>query len=257
MEYIAVIYAVCLLIAMFACLEFGRRYGLKTERDEPDKATAGKKIVEGAFFGLLSLLIAFTFSGATSRFDHRRELIIDEANDIGTAYLRVDLLAPDVQPQMRDLFRAYIDARLAMYRALPNLEAARQDMARSIDLQGQIWNLTVTSTRGPGSHPEGGKLILPALNTMFDISNSRTWAALTHPPTIIYGMLFLVALICAFIAGHSLAATKPHAYLHMLGFALLISASLYVILELEYPRIGFINIEKYDQALVDVRASMK
>jgi hypothetical protein len=256
MEHIAVIYAVCLLLAMLACLEFGRRYGLKTDRDEPDKATAGKKIVEGAFLGLLSLLVAFTFSGATSRFDHRRELIIDEANDIGTAYLRVDLLAPEVQPQMRDLFRAYLDARLSVYRSLPNLEAARQDIARSIDLQGQIWNLAVSSTRA-GLHPEGGKLLLPALNSMFDISNSRTWAALTHPPSIIYVMLFLVALICAFIAGHSLAATKPHAYLHMLGFALLISASLYVILEIEYPRIGFINIEKYDQALVDVRASMK
>ncbi len=257
MEHIALIYGVSLLIAMLACLELGRRYGLKHESEEPEKATAGKKIIEGAFFGLLSLLVAFSFSGAVSRFDHRREMIIEEANDISTAYLRVDLLAPEVQPQMRDLFRAYLDARLSIYHVLPNLDAARQDLTRSIDLQGQIWTLAVTSTRGQGSHPEGGKMLLPALNSLIDISNSRTWAAVTHPPPIIYGMLFLVALICAFIAGHSLASTKPNPWLHILGFALLISGSLYVVLEIEYPRIGFINIQKYDQALVDVRSSMK
>src|SRR5215510_7170205 len=257
MEHIALIYGVSLLVAMLVCLEFGRRYGLKHDREEPEKATAGKKIIEGSFFGLLSLLVAFSFSGAASRFDHRRELIVNEANDIGTAYLRVDLMAPEVQPQMRDLFRAYLDARVSMFHALPNIEAARQDLARSIDLQGQIWNLAVTSTRSAGPHPEGGKLLLPAINSMIDISNSRTWAAVTHPPPIIYGMLFLVALICAFIAGHSLAATKPNPWLHILGFALLISVSLYVVLEIEYPRIGFINIQKYDQALVDVRTSMK
>src|SRR5262245_44988613 len=118
LEHIALVYGVSLFLAMLACLEVGRRYGLKHERDEPEKATAGKKIIEGAFFGLLSLLVAFSFSGAVSRFDHRRELIVNEANDIGTAYLRVDLLAPEVQPQMRDLFRAYLDARVSMFPAL-------------------------------------------------------------------------------------------------------------------------------------------
>jgi len=257
MQYLALIYAVSLFIAMLACLEVGRRHGLKNAAEEHAKATAGKRIIEGAFFGLLSLLIAFSFAGAVSRFDKRREMIIEEANDLATAYRRVDLLAPEAQPQMRDLFRAYLDARLSIYRALPDIDAAKQELARSIDLQRQLWNLAVTSTRGPGSHPEGGKLLLPALNSIFDIANTRTWAALTHPPTIIYVLLFVVALICAFIAGDSLAAAQSHSWSHVLGFALLTCISMYVILEIEFPRIGFITIEKYDQALVDVRTSMK
>src|SRR5215472_11411359 len=172
MQYLAVIYAVSLLIAMLASLEVGRRYGRKKDKDESDSTTTGKRIVEGAFFGLLSLLIAFSFSGAVSRFDSRRALIIEEANDVGTAYRRVDLMAPDVQPRMRELFRNYLDSRMAVYRAIPNLDAARQELAKSIELQGQMWDLAVNSTRGPGSHPECGKLLLPALNAMFDTSNS-------------------------------------------------------------------------------------
>ena len=242
---------------MLACLELGRRYGLRISKDARKEASAGKQIVEAAFFGLLSLLIAFSFSGAVSRFDHRRELIIEEANDIGTAYLRVDLLAPEAQPQMRDLFRAYLDSRLAIYRAIPDMDVVNRELAHSTELQNQIWSLAVSSTRSPGAHPNAGMLVINAFNTMIDISNTRTWAALTHPPVIIFGLLFVIALICAFIAGTSLSSAKSTAWLHAIAFALLTCGSIYVILEIEYPRVGFINIEKYDQALVDVRTSMK
>ena len=256
MEYVAIIYSVLLLVAMLACLEFGRRYALKKAVSESDPASAGKKIVEGAFFGLLSLLIAFSFSGAVSRFDQRRARIIDEANVTGTAYHRVDLLPPEAQPQMRELFRSYADARLAIFQAIPDLDAARRELAHSIELQDQIWALAVNSTRGPGAHPNAGVLVLNSLSSMSEIANSRTWSALTHPPPIIFGLLFLIALICSFIAGGSLAAERSNTWVHVLGFALLTCASVYVILEIEFPRVGFIDIEKYDQALIDVRTRM-
>src|SRR5262245_28983879 len=118
MEYLALIYSASLLVGMLVCLELGRRYALRQIVDEPDSSSAGKRIVEGGFFAFMSLLIAFSFSGAVSRFDARRALIVEEANNIGTAYLRVDLMAPDVQPQMRQLFRDYLDARLAAFRAI-------------------------------------------------------------------------------------------------------------------------------------------
>lgn len=256
MEYFGVIFSVSLLVLMLACLELGRRYGLTKAEEESDAVTTGKRIIEGAFFGLLSLLIAFSFSGAVSRFDDRRALIIEEANDIGTAYLRIDLLAPDVQVRMRGLFPAYLDARLSAYHALPDVEEAQQHLAQSIDLQNQIWTLAVASTRDTTSHPDSGKLLLPALNTTFDTSNSRTWAAMTHPPVIIYALLFVIALICAFIAGSTLAPARTKSWLHRLGFALLTSLSIFVILEIEYPRLGFIDIEKYDQTLIDVKKSL-
>jgi hypothetical protein len=81
-----------LFVAMFAMLELGHRPGVRRRRIDAESAAAGTGVVEGAVFALLGLLIAFTFSGAASRFDERRKLIVEEANAIGTAYLRLDLL---------------------------------------------------------------------------------------------------------------------------------------------------------------------
>ena len=89
-------------------------------------ARAGLGAVDGAVFALLGLMIAFTFSGAASRLEVRRQLIVQEANAIGTAYLRLDLLPPGAQPGLREDFRQYVDARLAVYSKLPDIEAAKR-----------------------------------------------------------------------------------------------------------------------------------
>ena len=132
--------------------------------------------LEAAVFALLGLLIAFTFSGALSRFDVRRAQAVDEANAIGTAYLRIDLLPASAQPLLRETFRDYVDARIATYRALPDLEAARRELARSQDLQREIWAQAVAATRMPESRPGTEVLVMPALNQMFDITTVRVVA---------------------------------------------------------------------------------
>ena len=95
--------------------------------------------LEGAVFALLGLLIAFTFSGALSRFDLRRAQAVDEANAIGTAYLRIDLLPASTQPALRDSFRRYVDARIATYRSLPDISAVNREVSRSLQVQSEIW----------------------------------------------------------------------------------------------------------------------
>jgi hypothetical protein len=114
----AALLAVGLFASLLACLEIGRRIGVRRAAQEGEAARAGAGVVEGAVFALLGLLIAFTFSGAASRFDHRRTLIVEEANAIGTAYLRLDLLPAAAQEELRESFRRYVDARLAVYRAV-------------------------------------------------------------------------------------------------------------------------------------------
>ena len=71
--------------------------------------------IENAIFALFGLLLAFTFSGAVTRYDIHRELIVDESNDIGVAYRRLDLLPPATQPALRQLFRDYTTSRLHLY----------------------------------------------------------------------------------------------------------------------------------------------
>ena len=247
--------ALGLCIGMLALLELGRRIGQRRLDQDPEAARAGIGTVDGAVFALLGLLLAFSFSGAASRFDLRKDLIIDEANDIGTAWLRVDLLPLDIQSRVRPLFRGYLDSRLLTYRKLPDMAAVKAEYLRSQKLQSELWALAVAgceTKRDPGTTT----LVLSALNAMFDTGAKRMAAPYMHPPLIIFALLITLSLGCAFLAGHGMAGGKSRSLSHMIGFALAMAVSVYVILDLEYPRLGLIRVDTSDQILVDLRQSM-
>ena len=254
---VASLLALGLMLGMLVLLEVGRRMGDRRLANDPDGARAGTGTVEGAVFALLGLLIAFTFSGAASRFDARRDLIVQETNAIGTAYLRLDLLPAGAQPALRDLFRRYVDSRLETYRKIPDVEAVKAELARSTALQGEIWTQAVAASRLEGAPPPAAMLLLPALNDMIDITTTRAMAARMHPPLVIFAMLFGLGLASALLAGYGMAGGKSRNWLHMIGFAAVMAVAVYVILDIEFPRLGLIRVDAFDQALVELRASMK
>jgi len=245
-----------LLIGMVLLAELGRRLGRRRLAAEGGGPLTGTGAVEGAVFGLLGLMIAFTFSGAAARLDTRRQLAVQEANAIGTAYLRVDLLPADAQPVLRDLFREYVESRIKVYRSMPDIAAAFAELERSAALQGKIWKQCVSACERGGS-PTAGLLLLPALNEMIDIVTTRTIAAQTHPPRIIFSILGALGLISALLAGYATGGSPTRRWMHVLTFAAVVAVTSYVILDLEYPRVGLIRIDALDQLLVDLRASMK
>jgi hypothetical protein len=240
---------------MLALIETGRRVGRRRIAKDPTGATAGFGTVDAAVFGLMGLLIAFTFSGAAARFDARRQLILEEANDIGTAYLRLDLLPPAAQPPLRDAFRQYVDARLAVSRAGPDSAAAAAPVAHATALQRSIWTQAVAATHD--APPEAQRLVLSALNAMFDITTARAVALRTHPPTIIFALMAALALLCALFAGYGMAAERYRSWAHIIGFAAIVVLTVYVIIDLENPRAGLIRIDAYDQLLTQVRQAMR
>ena len=150
-----------------------------------------------------------------------------------------------------------MDSRLETYRKLPNMEAAELEIARSKKIQEEIWNQAVAATRLPNSHPDAGKLLLPALNNMIDIATTRTMARQIHPPRIVYALLFGLGLICSLLAGYRMATGQHRSWLHIFGFTVITVIIAYVILDVEYPRTGLIRLENADQLLVRVRESMK
>ena len=250
-------FAAAMFVGMLICVEIGRRTGKRHLAKDPQLMSTHSS-VDGAVFALYGLLLAFTFSGAPARLDARRQLIAQEANAIGTAYLRVDLLPADEQPLMRQRFRDYLDSRLETYRKFPDTGAARTTLAKSAQLQEEIWKQAVAATRSGDSHAEAGKLLLPALNEMIDITTTRTMAATIHPPTIIYALLLVLALVCSLLAGYGMAASKQRSWLHIMAFVAIAVITVFVILEIEYPRIGFLTVEsRYDQVLADLRQSMQ
>jgi hypothetical protein len=236
-------------------LEIGRSVGIRRLAKDGEGARAGMGAVEGAVFGLLGLLIAFTFTGAAARFDGRRQLVTEEANDIGTAWLRLDLLPSGAQPALRESFRRYLDARLEVYQRLPDLDAAMAALARASALQREIWAQAIAACRE--SPPPASMLLLPALNQMFDITTTRTMASKIHPPLIIFAMLVVLTLVGALFAGYGMAAGKTLSWVHSLGFAFVMAAGVYIILDLEYPRMGLIRVHTADQVLVELRQSMQ
>jgi hypothetical protein len=248
--------ALGLFFGMLVATEVGRRIGARRLAEEPESAGASSGLVDGAIFGLMGLLIAFTFSGAASRFDHRRDLVMDEANAIGTAYLRLDLLPTEMQPALRGLFRQYLDTRLDAYRKLPDIEASEAALAQANGLQGRIWLTAVKACQALGSAATT-TLLLSALNQMFDIAAVRTATArVMHPPTVIFAMLFGLALLSSALAGYAMTGKSWYSWLHVLAFATMTSITVYVILDVEYPRFGLIRVGLVDQVLVDVRNSM-
>ena len=112
----AVLLLIGLFVGMLTMLAIGERMGRRTLAQQPDAARARLTGIEAAIFGLMGLMIAFTFSGAAQRYELRRQLVVDEANAIGTAYLRLDLLPTSRQPALREKYRRYTEARLAVYR---------------------------------------------------------------------------------------------------------------------------------------------
>jgi hypothetical protein len=254
-QVVALVFAVGLFVGILVLQEVGRRIGGRRLARDPEGSRTGLSAVEGALFGLLGLLIAFSFSGAANRLDVRKHLINEEANAIGTAWLRIDLLPPDAQPPLRDLFRRYLDSRLQTYAKLPDLKAAEAELAHSIELQGEIWKHAVTAVKSAPPGPSGTAL-LTSLNQMFDIVTTRTTAARTHPPEIVYLMLAALAFAAALFAGAGMAGTKTRSWIHIFGFALAMSLTVYVILDLEFPRFGLIRVDAMDRVLVELRESM-
>lgn len=251
------LFTLLLFIGMLILLETGRRLGIRRRPKESEGERSSLGTVEGAVFALFGLLMAFTFSGAASRFNEKRMLIAEEANTIETAYLRLHLVPREAQLALQDLFRRYLDSRLETYRRLPNMQSAETEMAMSKQLQEDIWTHAVTASLLPNAHPDAGKLLLPALNNMIDISTTRTMALQLHPPRIIYALLFGLGLICSLLAGYRMSTGQYRSWLHIFGFTVITVIIVYVILDVEYPRSGLIRLQSADKVLVQLRQNMK
>jgi hypothetical protein len=203
----------------------------------------------------MGLLIAFTFTGAANRFHDRREMITQHVNAIGTAWLRLDLLPDQDRDKARDLFRRYLDTVLETTRDLSSEKSSMASLARLNAIQQEIWDHLVDATKRDRSLPLA-QTVLPPANEMFDLGNSRLLASRQHPPVAVFAMLGALVLVSGLLAGFGMAKSDRQSPLHVIGFAAIMALSIYLILDIEFPRLGLIRIDAFDQALLELRASM-
>jgi hypothetical protein len=250
---VAVVLSLGLFLGMLICLEIGFRIGHRQGEENGEHYDEGSGVIEAAIFGLLGLLLAFSFAGGEQRLDERRNLIVAEANAIGSAYLRLDLLPDREQPEMRRLFRDYLDARLQVYEDLADYKASARAVGRVSQIQHEIWGRAVAASRLDASQ-NIGRLLLPALNEMIDITTSREIALHTHLPVLIFVLLICMALLSGVLAGYAMTRGKRRSWLHGLIFAAVISVTIYAVLDLDSPRSGLIRLEAADSALQKLRS---
>lgn len=211
--------------------------------------------IDAAVFGLLGLLVAFTFAGAHSRFESRRVLIANEANAIGTAFLRLDLLPSEPRSTMQKKFIEYIESRINFFPMLANREEALNELNRTQKIQEEIWFMAITETANTRD-TSVRMLLLPSLNEVFDIVTSRTLAVQSHTSPWVFVMLLTVALICAILSGFNMAMQGYFHWLHIILFVMAASVTIYIIFDLEYPRFGLITLDYAHSILSDTKTSM-
>ena len=241
----SVVPALAILAGMLVCLEIGYRCATRVAslRVSPVSGPA----TEAALFALLTLLLGFAYAGASARLEARRAQVVEEANAIGTAYLRLDLLADDERERMRPLFREYVAARREVYQGLGRTEATRA-YARASAVQRSIWDAAVdVNRRAPAANAP--RLLIPAVNEMFDVAMARSIMSATHLPTPVLLLLAGIALLSALVAGLHMGSRDAKSWLHALLFAGAVALTVYVVLDLDQPRAGFIRVGVADEAL--------
>jgi hypothetical protein len=167
------------------------------------------------------------------------------------------LLPTNAQPEMRQLFSHYLDVRLEAFHKVEDVTYTQAKLSETAALQGQIWSRAVVASQQTGASPDAAKLLLPALNQMFDITTTRAAATINHPPTVIFVLLAGLSLMSSLLIGYVTCNTIERSWFYILLVSVTMSITFYVILDLEFPRLGLIRVDAADRTLTNLRSSMK
>jgi len=222
----------------------------------PQKSFASLGAFEGSVFGLLGLLLAFTFGMSASRYDARRLVIVEEANKISTAFLRSNMYVDSVRDGFREDFRHYLEARISYHDAYGDTTRCRIANDSATKYIARLWARATSQSRLPNNLSASNQMI-PGLNFMFDIAVSRDAALHAQIPNSIIYLLFILAMCCSFFVGISTSRDNKVNWPVILGFCLLVTCVVYTILDLDRPYRGFIKSDQNEKYIRAVRGIMR
>lgn len=242
-----------LLLLLLCAAEVGyqlaRRARPGTQVEAPEVGA-----IQGAVLGLLALLLGFSFSMTALRFEARKELIRDEANAIGTVYLRTSLLPEPQRTTVRALLRQYVDTRFELQAVGYIPDALKDADTRSAQLQAQLWAQAVTAAeRAPASVMTG--LFIASLNDMIDMHGKQLAAIRNHIPGPIFFLLIFVAVVAVGLTGYGSGPRHVHSATMTLLVSLLVAAVILLVVDLHRPVRGLITVDT--TSMRDVRDSMR
>jgi hypothetical protein len=204
----------------------------------------------GATLSLLAFMLAFTFGLAGSRFEDRRQVVLSEANAIGTTYLRAAMLPEPMRTESRNLLREYVDVRLEA------IQPGKVDQAisKSEELQNRLWSQAVAATERDRSPITA--LFVQSLNEVIDLHAKRLMASLrSRVPGEIWIVLFLLVILTMVMMGYHSSLANSKRSIAVIALVLGFSSVLFLIADLDRPGQGMLQVSQ--QSMIDLRRSMQ
>jgi len=235
---------------LIAASEAGFRLARKAESRSAENAKSQLGAVEGGILALLGLLLGFTMSMAVTRFEVRKQLVLDEANAIQTSYLRTRLIPAPDSTEIANLLREYVVVRLHYADVVDDLDQLQTTREEAEHLQNEFWTRAVAYGQKDPDPVKAG-LLLQSLNQAIDLESARWMAFQNHvPPAVIY-VNFVVALLATTLVGYAFGRQGQRQLFSTTMLVLAITVVLAVIIDLDQPRQGFIKGSQ--QPLVDLQ----
>ena len=236
-------------VVLMGAIEVGRWFGVRAKPE----GIGSVPTLEGSILALLALMIGFTFALALSRFEARRDGVLNEANAIGTTALRARLLPAPHNQECLKLLREYVQVRLEVTQKIPSPLELKEALARSNAIQEALWlQAKEVAAKNNGMVPTG--LFIQSLNEMIDDHEKRMIALISGVPNIVLVVLYLSAIVAAAFSGYAAGVEAQRSRGPMYIAMGLFIAVILMIQDLDRPAAGFITASQ--QPMQDVAASI-
>lgn len=243
-----------LFVSMLIAIEIGYRIGRRGEHRASESSRNHVNVIQASLLGVLALLIGFTFSLSLQRYDSRSEAVVDEADAIGTTYLRAQLLAAPAAADVQELLREYLSVRIGAGAISLDRHAERAVLlGRANEILDELWQQAVLATsRDPGPATTG--LFVQSLDELIDSYGRRDAALDRHVPELVLFLLYGTFLMTGTIVGYASGLAGHRASFVAYVMVALMVLLVFIIVDLDRPRRGLIEVSQ--QSLLDLSVSM-
>jgi hypothetical protein len=244
------VYTLTVVLVLVAA-EIGFRIGVAMKRRDPTWGTSSMRgSVVGGLLGLMAFLMAFSIGIVINQQSTRRDMVVTEANAIGTAWLRAGFLSDPDRSKTRDLLKEYVEVRLAAVADPSQLAAA---VTRSEEIQSELWAIVEDNVR-QGNDSDIMGLFVESINTVIDVHSLRLAAAELRLPRLVGIVLYASTLMSFLLVGVATSSDGKRDSAAIVLFALAFVAVMMIIVDLDEPQRGLLKVSQ--QAMSDLLRQM-
>jgi MFS family permease len=236
--------ATLILALLIGAILAGQLLGRRAKHRYDDKRRDHTLAISGSLLGITGLVLGFALSESLARFDALSRHVSEEANAIGTAALRLDLLDQEPQAALRRDFGEYVRCRIAdSMLSLDQADARQANHAATMQLQTRIWAQAVAALRS-SDRPQAVALLVNSLNETFDARDARDCELRRHVPGLVMALLVLTAITSALMLGYGAGISQHRVSVLAYVLHAVVVVLILVIVDLDRPRRGLIRVDQ-------------